>query len=311
MTLFASNSSVQPACTNNVHRPMGGIESLREVHDDVGRLTASAFPFAMVKDMSMTRAAVPACYILADHCTAYIGESGNIGRRLSDHFRDQSKAFAKEVYVVSGYEGAWFDTTAALYLQYRFTKIAEQAGLVDIMKGVNPQVLELPSHRRASLDIFVEHGERLLFDAGCRVLRSNFASQRRTVADVDIIGPDDSGPMQIGVIATPPLGSELQLNYGDLWARGFPTPEGFVVMAGSELRSTVNPSAPPIVETRRNELAGAQALMAIPGVQDRQRLRVAVCFPSAAIAAKVVTGAHVDSSKWQPPRDPRPILLAA
>src|SRR4029077_6030669 len=268
-------------------------------------------PFAMVKDMSMTRAAVAACYVLADHCTAYIGETGNIGRRLSDHYREQSKSFAREAYVISGYEGAWFDTTAALYLQFRLTKIAEQAGLVDIMKGANPRALELPSHRRASLDIFVEHGERLLFDAGCRVLRSNFASQRRTVTEPDNIGPEETGPMQIGVIATPPLGSELELAYGDLWARGFPTSEGFVVVAGSEVRSAVNPSAPQIVETQRDELIAAQALIAIPGLQDRQRLCVAVRFPSAAIAAKVVTGAHVDSSKWQPPRDPRPILIAA
>lgn len=101
MTLFSANSSVQTACTN-VHRPMGGIEGLREVHDDVGRLTVSAFPAAMIKDMSMARAAVPACYVLADHCTAYIGETGNVGRRLSDHYRDQSKAFAREVYVISG-----------------------------------------------------------------------------------------------------------------------------------------------------------------------------------------------------------------
>jgi hypothetical protein len=311
MTLFSSNSSVQPACTNNVHRPMGGIEGLREVHDDVGRLTVSAFPFNMVRDMSMARAAVPACYILADHATAYIGESCNIGRRLSEHSRDPSKGFAREVYVISGYEGAWFDTTAALYLQHRLTRIAEQAGLVEVVKGVNPQVLELPRHRQASLDTFVEHGERLLFDAGCRVLRSNFASQRRKATETDAVGVDESGPMQIGVIATPPLGSELELAYVDLWARGFPTSEGFVVMAGSEVRTALNASASPIVETRRDELAAAQALVAIPGLQDRQRLCVAVCFPSAAIAAKVVTGAHVNSSKWVTPRYPQPILIAA
>jgi hypothetical protein len=310
MTLFSANNSVQAACTN-VHRPLGGIEGLREVHDDVGRLSVSAFPFAMIKDMSMVRANVAACYILADHASAYIGETGNVGRRLSDHFRDSTKAFAKEVYVVSGYDGAWLDATAALYLQHRFTKIAEEAGLVEIRKGVNPQVLELPSHRRVSLDIFVEHGERLLFDAGCRVLRSNFASQRRPVIEAEPVGPDDTGPMQIGVVATPPSGGELELTYSDLWARGYPTHDGFVVMAGSEVRSTVNPSAPPIVETRRDELIDAEALMPIPGVLDRQRLCVDVLFPSAAIAAKVVTGAHVDSSKWQPPRYPQPILIAA
>jgi predicted GIY-YIG superfamily endonuclease len=312
MTLFSTSTSVQPACTNNVHRPMGGIEGLREIHDDVGRLTVSAFPFVMVKDIALARAATPACYILADHANAYIGETGNLGRRLSDHAADPSKVFAREVYVISGYERAWFDKTAAIYLQYRLTEIAERAGLVEVIKGTNPQVLELPSHRRASLDHFVEHGERLLFDAGCRVFRSNFASQRRTAVEAETaISPDETGPMQIGVIATPPLGSELELAYGDLWARGYPAQDGFVVMAGSEVRSVVNPSANPILRARRAELAAAQALVVIPGLQDRLRLRVAVWFPSAAIAAKVVTGAHVDSSKWVQPRYPQPILIAA
>jgi hypothetical protein len=225
MSFFSSNGSVQPACTNNVHRPMGGIAGLREVYDDVGRLTVSAFPMTMVKDLALTKAATAACYILADHATAYIGETGNLGRRLSDHAADPAKAFAREVYVVSGYERAWFDKTAAVYLQYRLTEIAEQAGLVEVVRGVNPQVLELPGHRRASLDRFVEHGERQLFDAGCRVFRSNFASQRRALQATDsleaTVEPDESGPMQIGVVSTPPLGSELELAYGDLWARGY------------------------------------------------------------------------------------------
>ncbi|MBR0882881.1 putative GIY-YIG superfamily endonuclease [Bradyrhizobium japonicum] len=313
MSFFFNNHSAQPACTSNVHRPMGGIAGLREVHDDVGRLTVSVFPFAMVKDISLTLAAVPACYILADHATAYIGETGNAGRRLGEHSGDPSKAFAREVYVISGYQRAWFDKTAAIYLQFRLTQIAEQADLVDILKGTNPQVLELPNHKRASLDHFVEHGERLLFDAGCRVLRSNFASQRRKAEAVDTdmaIGPEDTGPMQIDVTGLPPLGSELELAYGDLWARGYPVRDGFVVTAGSEVRSLVNPSVNPILRTRRAELAAADALAIIPGIDDRARLRVAVCFPSAAIAAKVVTGAHVSSGKWVNRRYPEPILIA-
>ncbi|MDF0518584.1 hypothetical protein P0R31_15225 [Bradyrhizobium yuanmingense] len=310
---FFSNASAQPACTSNVHRPMGGIAGPREVHDDVGRLTVSVFPFSMVKDVSLTLAAVPACYILADHATAYIGETGNAGRRLGEHSGDPLKAFAREVYVISGYQRAWFDKTAAIYLQFRLTQIAEQANLVDILKGTNPQVLELPNHKRASLDHFVEHGERLLFDAGCRVLRSNFASQRRKPEAVDTdmaMAADDNRPMQIDVMDLSPLGNELELDYCDLWARGYPVRDGFVVTAGSEVRSLVNQSVNPILHTRRAELAAADALSPIPGIQDRGRLRVAVCFPSAAIAAKVVTGAHVNSGVWVNRRYPKPILIA-
>lgn len=310
MTLFPTNTSVQPACTTNVHHPMGDIAGLREVHDDVGRLTVSAFPVAMVKELSPALASVPACYIHANHAMVRIGETGNAYRRLSTHAADPSMAFADEIFVISGYQRAWFDKTTAIYLQYRLTAIAERVGLVDVIKGVNPQVLELPSHKRASLDQFVEHAERLLFDAGCRAFRSNFASQRGTAIETEtIICSDEDGPMEIGVSATPSIGSELELAYVDLWARGYSAQNGFVVMAGSEIRTAVNTSVNPILHTRRAELAAAQALTPIPGVQDRQRLRVAVWFPSPAIAAKTVTGAHVDSSKWQAPRYPQPLLI--
>lgn len=102
MSLFFNNTPEHPACTSNIHRPMGSVAGLREVHDDVGRLVVSAFPFMMVKDISFARSAVPACYILADHATAYIGETGNAGRRLAEHAGDPSKAFAREVYVCPG-----------------------------------------------------------------------------------------------------------------------------------------------------------------------------------------------------------------
>jgi hypothetical protein len=309
MSLFYSNDSQHSPSTNNVHRPMGGVEGLREVYDDVSRLTVAAFPFSMVRQIPPSPSPVAACYILADHATAYVGESSNVGRRLCNHAADPAKAFAREVYVVSGFERAWFDKFAAIFLQHRFTVMAEQAGLVDVLKGVNPQVLELPCHRRASLEKFVEHADLLLFDAGCRVLRSNFASQRRAIDMELVTEPLDSTPMHIGVISTPMPGSELELDYVGLWARGYPSGDGFVVKAGSEVRTVVNPSTNPILTTRRNELMDDDALEEIPGVHDRLRLCVAVWFPSAAIAAKVVTGAHVNSGVWVPPRYPRPILI--
>jgi hypothetical protein len=314
MTFFSNTASAHANCTSIVHHPMGDISGIREVFDDVSRLAVCAFPMAMIKEMIMAKAAVPACYILADRARIYIGETGNVGRRLSDHVADPSKGFAREVFVVMGLEPRWLDKTGAIFLQHRLTEAAEAAGLVEVIKGTNPQVLELPSYRRASYNRFVGDSERLLYDAGCRALRSNFGSQcgdQSSFEDDASIELDECEPMQIGVIATPPVGSELELAYSDLWARGFPAGGGFVVMAGSEVRSLINASATPIVHSRRAELAAADALVDIPGVHGRKRLRVAVWFPSAAIAAKLVTGAHVDSSKWVPTRYPQPIIIAA
>ncbi|UPJ60298.1 hypothetical protein [Bradyrhizobium sp. 192] len=310
MNIFSNDTSLRLACSNKVYRPLGGIAGVREIRDDVGRLIVAALPFAMVRDLPLARANMPATYILADHASVYIGESGGVGRRLSDHAADPGKAFAREAYLIYGYRRDWFDKTAAIYLQARLTELAEQAGLVEVVRGTNPQVLELPDDERAALETFVQHSVRLLFDAGCRAFHSCFASQRRSASEAETaIEPEEAGPIHIDVPTDTPHESELELSYTGLWARGYLAESGFVVMPGSEVRSIVNPSVNPIIHTRRAELAAADALVAIPGVQDRLRLCVPVWFPSAAIAAKVITGAHVNSSKWIPPRNPRPILI--
>lgn len=216
------------------------------------------------------------------------------------------------MYVISGHQTR-FGKSTAVYLQHRLTVLAEQAGLVEVVKGVNPQVPEVSECERATLERYLQIAGGLLFDAGCRVFRSNFESQRPGLLDVPpavSAADDEDDAMQINVIATPTFGSELELDYCGLWGRGFPVSDGFVVMAGSEVRSEVNPSANPIVRTRRRILTDAGALIAILGLADRLRLEMPVLFRSAAIAAKFVTGAHVNSGVWVRPCHRQPILIA-
>jgi hypothetical protein len=106
---------------------------------------------------------------------------------------------------VTGLERAWFDKSTAISLQFSFTRLAEQAGLVDVVKGTNPQQLDLSVHQTAAHDRIVEYGMRLLFDAGCRVFHSNLAGRRAImpVGDDSSTEADDTSPMQIGIIATP------------------------------------------------------------------------------------------------------------
>jgi hypothetical protein len=306
--------------TSFVHRPAGGIADVREVFDEASRIAVTAFPMTMLKSIAWTTAAVTACYILADHERVYIGESGNVWRRLSEHAADPSKSFAREVYVICGGGNASFDKTAALYLQLCLTRAAEQADLVQVQKGASATLLDLPAWRCAPLDRIVEDGKRVLYDAGCRAFDSSCASQRpvrKTALDpialmeADADGTDDSGQMEIGVVATPCGAAEFQLAYGDLWARGYAANDGFVVMAGSEVRTLVNASVNPILHIRRGALEEASVLADIPGLLERKRLLVSVWFPSMAIAAKVLTGAHVASSKWAAVPDARPFVLSA
>jgi hypothetical protein len=323
MSFFHDTKSIDAPCTSFVHRPGGGIAGVREVFDEASRIAVTAFPMTMVKNIDLAKAAIAACYLLADHERVYIGETGNVGRRLSEHAADPSKSFACEAYVISGGGNAAFDKTAALYLQHRLTRSAEAAGLVQVQKGSSATLLDLPAWRCAPLDRIVADGKRVLYDAGCRAFDSSCASQRpipkaspNSVGLTDLDAEehpeaDDSGQMEIGVVATPHGAMEFQFAYGDVWGRGYAAKEGFIVMAGSEVRTLVNASVNPILHTRRAALEEAGVLADIPGLHDRKRLLVSVWFPSMAIAAKVLAGAHVASTKWAPVRDTRPFIIAA
>jgi predicted GIY-YIG superfamily endonuclease len=302
-----SNDPVPLARTTTIYRPAGGVEGNREVHDKTSSITVSCFPWKMAREVRMQP--VPACYILADHASVYIGETNDVHRRLADHVRDSDKSFAREAYVVTGVgsEGKRrFNSTAAVYFQYHLTHLALQANLVDVIKGSNPQLPDADEHESASLDVFLQQSQSLLFDAGCRAFKSNFASQRRSgSATVDTAGP--AGTMEIDVIGVAPISGQLELSYTGLWARGFESQRGFVVLAGSEVRADINPTAWDWIDEDRSKLRAAGALMAIPGLQDRERLCVAVQFDSASSAAKVVTGSR-DAFRWVTPRLPQPML---
>lgn len=324
MSFFRSTPSALSSEESStiVHRIGPDIIGIREVIDEVSGLTIHAFPMTLVRDIVPARAMMTACYVLAGNDRLYVGESTRIGRRLCDHAADPTKAFAQEVFVITNEGSQPFDKAAVLFLQHHFSRAAEEAGLVIMQKGTGAPALDLSRHRAAYFRHMALIGERLLFDAGCRAFHC--AGDRRQVvaADaepepipevgcVDLTPSDDGGPMEIGVVAIPAGAVEYQLAYGDLWARGYPADGGFVVAAGSEVRSEINASVNPILHTRRDELEGAGVLAGIPAVADRRRLLASVWFPSPAIAAKVITGAHVASNKWTAVHDPRPFVLAA
>jgi hypothetical protein len=291
MSFFNTTAAVNLPCTTFVHRPAGLITGAREVFDEASRIAVTAFPMSMVRDIVASKAMMPACYLLSSHDKGYIGETGNIGRRLSDHSADPSKSFADEVFVITGGGNASFDKTAAVYLQHRLTRAAEEAGLIQVLKGASARVLDLPDWRRAPLDRIVDDTMRLLFDAGCRFFNTNCMNPPGASAlPHEPVRPepecdegtdaDDGGRMEIGVVATPAGAPEFQLAYGDLWARGYAEADGFVVTAGSEIRTLVNPSVNPILHKRRAELETAGVLAEIPGLSERKRLLAAVWFPS-------------------------------
>ncbi|EKS29202.1 hypothetical protein [Afipia felis] len=316
------SSVCQPAfdagTTTIIHRPKSGITGFRDIIDEASRLSVCAFPFAPVDEELRNRLSwLPACYILSNGREIYVGETGNMARRLGEHLADPDKSFANEVFVVSGLAHRWYDKSGPMFLQERLTRLAEAAGFVTVRKDKNPPQTEPTSWHRTTLERIVTDGERLLFDAGCRAFHSNNTKPvaslmpalvpSYTLDDED----DENCLMQIGV-STAPIGSqEYELNYCGIWARGYPLGDNFVVAAGSEVRSTINPSARPIVKTRHEALRDAAALAPITGVEDRLRLTVAVAFHSLNTAAQVVCGAQATARLWQRLSHASPIIVAA
>ncbi|MDA9422919.1 hypothetical protein [Bradyrhizobium sp. CCBAU 53380] len=303
-----SNPSTDCPSSVVIHRPFGGVGGYRRISDRATRILVHAFPMS---ELPMVAAAglLSTCgaYVMTDGRTAYLGESRRPSRRLSEHAADTGKPFARDCFVVGG-----CDKILAVDLQFRLTRLAVDAGVVDVWKGVNPPEPDLTDAERATHDRIAADALRLLHDAGCKIFhRFLVESEAPTETDAptqpevpadDPSDPVDCEPMAIGV-STVPLGSqEFELRYGGLFARGYWTAGRFVVSAGSEVRLAINHSAPALTRSRRDELFAAGVLAPIPGVVDRRRLTVAISFPSVSIAAKVLAGAH-SAGRWVA-RDP-------
>jgi len=312
MNSFSTDNPAYLPSAHTIFRPMGGVETLREVRDPAGRLMVSAFPCSLAKGLAPIFDGVAACYLLADHMSVYVGESLKMGQRLIQHANDMTKMFAREVYVIHGQHPFALDRSALLYLQHRLIDSCEDAGLVAVANSAAAHILPWSNQDRAVFEHFVKDSQRLLFDAGCRAINSNFASQLPPNLAAEIgASAEDEEELEINVPQVPPPGGELDLNYCGLFARGYWSfPKGFVVMAGAEVRKPVNESTRKNIAKLRVKLEAAQALVPIAGVNDRWRLQFATRFFSAAVAAKVLTGAHVAATKWVRPSYPQPMPIA-
>jgi len=316
--------------TSIIMRDGTDLNGPRQVADEACALSVHAFPSAdLDKVVASGVLNAVGAYALTDKESdthlVYVGESGNVARRLQEHAADASKAWMTEVFVISGLDKR-LEKAAAVHFQKRLTEVIEAAGSAEVIKGVTPCTADLPAWRVASLDRMFEGALPLLFDAGCRCiappLTRNLATpeperlaeeppplvpEAPDVADRD---GDDEGPMEIGVALAPIGVVEQSLAYAELWARGYEYDGRFLVVAGSEMRRTATKSANEHTQQRRRRLIEARAARLINEADDCYRLEVAVAFPSRAIAAKVLCGAHVASDKWRPLPAERPCMIA-
>lgn len=309
-----TNPSHDAPSTTVIHRKFGGLLGYRRVSDRATRAIVHAFPMSDLSQVAATGVlSTPGAYVLTDGQVGYFGESRKPARRLSEHAADPAKSFARDVYVIVGCEGGAFDKILSLDLQYRLTRRAVETGVVSVWKGAPPPAPDLSDAERVTHDRIAGDVVRLLHDAGCRIFHKETdpGSPAREEEPPQSATADaaDSEPMAIGVTTIPAGSEEFELRYGGLFARGYWAAGRFIVSSGSEVRTTTNDSVCALTRSRRNELAAARVLAAIPGVGDRRRLTVAISFATSSIAAKVVTGAHTTGG-WAPLNPSSAVYLA-
>jgi hypothetical protein len=309
------NIAASSGHTTIIHRRNGDTIGYREVTDEAARTAVRAFPFASASAVAKTgKLGAFGAYLLCGGAQIYVGESRDPGRRLTEHAADEAKSFAKEVYVIAAFDGPPLDRPSIQYLQARLTEVAEAARRMEVVKGVAPCTVDLHHTRIDTLEHMLADAFRLLYDAGCRTFEGCespraqlFGDGSESDADEDL---NDTGSMKIGVAGIPAGVQEFELRYTDgITARGYASTDGFVVVAGSEFRASVNESAQRLTADRHRSLKEKGLLEPISGVKDRLRLVIAVDFPTMATAAKTVCGAHVGASKWCPLQPPPVVVV--
>lgn len=286
--------------THLVHRPHGGIDGLRQIHDPAGRLAVTAFPIVMAEQLAGACDLRSACYVVAGRGQAFIGESNRAVECVAKYASDPAKTFATEAYLLHERAPHSLDWSARLHLAHRLTKIAEQTGLITLVNTVEPKVRALPAEYAATLERLVTEARRLLFDAGCRTFNGNGAGW----LSAEVENGNDKGLDEAAVdrLVALTVETELEFDYCSIRARGHHSPVGFVVARGSEVRNVEMPSLRKNIKALRADLRAKGIVTPIVGVKDRLRFETAWPFPTAAVAAKFVAGAHVAATKWVRPR---------
>ncbi|WP_245429553.1 GIY-YIG nuclease family protein [Mesorhizobium sp. DCY119] len=102
----------------------------------------------------------------------YIGESDNVGRRISQHVRSDEKDFEKFCLITS--KDLNLTKAHARYLENRFSIIAKESDRADVLNSIEPALGILPESDIADMEYFIEQVRIILPVLGYDVLKDKF-----------------------------------------------------------------------------------------------------------------------------------------
>lgn len=202
---------------------------------------------------------------------AYIGEGEDVGKRLRQH---REKEFWVQVILFVSKD----ENLTKAHIRYLEGRLIEEASKVGRYELVNDQTsgAKLPEADREDMEVFLERIRQLLPLLGCDLLVPVVQAAK---------GKD---------------GHNLVCTIKGLVAYGQRTPQGFVVLKGSEASSVLRPSAQnraAWIISLRDKLLKTQIL-----IQEGNRLRFAQDheFSSPSAAAAIIHGGHANGlTAWR------------
>jgi hypothetical protein len=271
----------------------GSISGLREIDSMGSILAVHAAPFSQLDRMKANSGYVT--YVI-DTPLIYTGH-GRRTRKIGDRV-DQEAKLTSQVFVICSRDPR-FDKLAASYVEARLIDIADQwaVPLANSIRPFGRGGLQVST----DLEPLVQHAQLLLSVAGFR----RFEEARRTQSDrplrVAATGDlHDLRPIEPEAMTIPADAVRKRLIFRDLKAEGFAIGDRFLVLPGAHYFYV---SRRGLSEDNRSRREAIEAMDIFQpgeeGVTDRARLAVGLDCKSPAIAAKVLSGEHLNNSAWQ------------
>ncbi len=296
ITLTSGRDSAAPtprSASVAVHYLQGRIDGIRIVDSRLSPLRVYAGPWPhLLTQLPQGLPPAPGTYLL---CRPSIsgppriivrpGEANDIRRRLQEHALDASKASFQEAFAVCSVDDR-LTKSDTRFMEARLHEIILASPTSSLEVDRVPALQSASGHGQDDLETLLDQARLMLSAAGCIAVDAPHlpaapAEQR------------DEGVVAISEGASSANEDEHELTYDSIWARGYPTNNGWIVRAGSDVRRRENAALLPPVANRRRMLLERGILGSMPGVDDRWRLLADVFCSSSLLAAKLVCGAHV------------------
>lgn len=204
----------------------------------------------------------------------YVGETDNVGKRLAQHNKDDSKEFWEQTCAITSKDQN-LTKAHVRYLESRLIAIAGNAGRAKLVNGTAPEYGLLPEGDLADMDYFVEQLRIVLPVLGMDFLKETGA------ASIDSAQPRPTPPPPASAVADaidtdrtrtpatmfrPSSGGaespvfEIRDVKAGLVANAVEVDGEMVVLKGSQARKEEGESLTPTLRMRRRDLVGAGVL---------------------------------------------------